>query len=340
MSSARSRLVVALLVTASAWLATDVAFSEDTNLDSLRRKLERARSEPAVDEALDALTARIGKSPGFEDAGAFGDWLGELPSKIADRPRVQLRRGWAYLAARRPAKAKALLEKVRTRGGEAAGVALAYLGETARQEGELASAIELLTEAVRAGYRDTFVMESAQKAAFQMRQAKPSKEFEGLPEYATAIDRFLAASEHPVLRAAVARWLLDDYGAYAKPGSERARTWADAAAKHALAAAQTTPGSGANARLAYDAAEALAPADGELDGKTHRWDLMAWAYRLGNKPETDSHEIPQVLARLAKMALRDGRYEVAYRMARKRLEISDSPAARRVLHALPPDLGD
>ena len=39
-------------------------------------------------------------------------------------------------------------------------------------------------------------------------------------------------------------------------------------------------------------------------------------------------------------ALREGRYELAARLARQRLDLSDSPAARRVLAALPPDLGD
>jgi len=315
------------------------ARSESPDLASLERALEKARTPADTERALDALTDRIGKTPGFRDAGAFGDWLGSRRG-VSERPRVMLRRGWAYLAAGRPGAAKPLLEAVHRRGGEASGVALAYLGETARQDGDLGRALELLTQAAREGYRDTFVMESAQKAAFQMRTGTPSKTFDGLPDYVEAGHRFFAVYPHTTFQGAVARWLLDDYGAYARPGAERARTWARAAAELALPALRDAATSGADARLAFDAAQALAPEDDETRGRTLRWALMAWAYRLGNRPDEDTHDIPQAIVRLAELAVRDGRYELANRLARQRLAISDSPAARRVLAALPPDLGE
>lgn len=317
-----------------------VARSEGRDLGTLERALEKARTPAATEAALDALGERIGKEPGFRDAGAFGDWLGSRRGGVAERPRVMLRRGWAYLAARRPDEAKPLLESVKRHGGDASGVALAYLGETARQEGDLERALELLTDAAREGYRDPFVMESAQKAAFQMRQGTPSKAFDGLPDYAVASRSFFTVYPHPLFQGAVARWLLDDYGAYARPGAERSVVWARAAADLALPAVQAAPTSGADARLAFDAAQALALEDDKTDGKTLRWALMAWAYRLGNRPDQDTHDIPQAIVELAQMAVRDGRYELANRLARQRLAISDSPAARRVLAALPPDLGE
>lgn len=321
-----------------------VGRSEEADLDSLRGRLVGARTPLAVDEALDALAERIGSSGGFEDARDFGDWLGQLPPEVAERSRVLLRRGWAYLAARRPADAAAPLHAVLEHGGEETGVALAYLGEAARLAGEPARAFERLTAACLEGYRTAFVVESAHKAAFVMRQEKPSKAFDDLPDYAVALDGILDVFDHPLLRTAAARWLLDDYAAYAIPGTKRARLWARVAARHALAAAPSIadlPSSGTEGtRLFFDAAVALEPEDRATAGRTLRFDLLSWAYRLGNRPDQDTHAIPPVVAMLAQAALDEGRYQLADRLARQRLGISDSPAARRVLDALPPDVGE
>ena len=117
---------------------------------------------------------------------------------------------------------------------------------------------------------------------------------------------------------------------------------ASKAAVHALAAlvAEGDAAAGDGTRLAFDAAAALAPQDRESDGRTLRFDLLAWAYRLGNRPDDDTHTLPAAVALLAEAALQEERYELAARLARQRLDLSDSPAARRVLAALPPDIGD
>lgn len=334
----RSVALLALLcIVATSGLAED-----RVDLESLRETLIGARSRAAADTALDALAARIGQQPGFPDHGAFGDYLGRLPARTAAHPRVQLRRGWAYLAAGRTDAAGQILGTLAEAGGEDGPVARAYLGEAARQAGDLEGAVEFLAAAAAAGYRDPFVVEAVHKAAFQMRDRKPSKEFEGLPQYVGALETVLAAFDHPTFHGIVARWLLDDYGAYAVPGRDRAVRWASKAAEHALAALRRegAAAAGDGTRLAFDAAAALEPEDRATQGRTLRFDLLSWAYRLGNRPDEDSHTLPAAIALLAEAALAEHRYELAARLARQRLDISDSPAARRVLAALPPDLGN
>jgi hypothetical protein len=342
---------IVLLVPALALLAALAVLgrAEDrVDLEALREGLLRASSRAATDAALDALAARIGQEPGFADHGAYADYLGRLPAEAAGRSRVRLRRGWAYLAAGRREAAVGLLEALAGAGGEDGPVARAYLGEAARQAGDLERAVELLAAAAAEGYRDAFVAEAAHKAAFQLRSAKASKAFEGLPDYVGALERVLAAygsaapSTATPLHGVLARWLLDDYGAYAVPGRDRATLWAARAAEHALAAlvAEGALAAGDGARLAFDAAAALEPEDRATGGRTLRFDLLAWAWRLGDRPDDDTHALPAAVALLAEAALAEGRYELAARLARQRLDLSDSPAARRVLAALPPDVGD
>jgi tetratricopeptide (TPR) repeat protein len=338
--SRASIILLGLLLALGAALFAEHAHTEDVSLDALRRKLVSARDPLALDEVLDALADRIGKQPGFDDAEAFGDWLGRLPEEIAKRPRVRLRRGWAYLAAGRGEDAKREIESVVRAGGEDEGVALAYLGEACRQQGDLVKAFEHLEAAVARGYRDDFVVECAHKSAFQMRETGASKEAESLPSYAVALERLVTVLDHPTLRTAIARWLLDDYGAYAIPGRGRAKTWARTAARHALAVLPGEQPGSASAKLAFDAAAALEPEDRASGGRTLRYDMLAWAYVLGNKPDQDAHLIPAAISHLAEAALAEGRYVLAHRLARERLDISDSPAARRVLASLPPDVGE
>jgi hypothetical protein len=75
-------------------------------------------------------------------------------------------------------------------------------------------------------------------------------------------------------------------------------------------------------------------------GVPERFDLLAAAVRLGAGAESDAHEVPEALAALAEAAFTQGRFALAERMARRRLAISDSPAAKRVLLSLPPDVGE
>ena len=70
------------------------------------------------------------------------------------------------------------------------------------------------------------------------------------------------------------------------------------------------------------------------------FDALAVAVRLGERASGEGHELPEALAELAAEALAKGRYVLADRLARRRLAISDSPTARRVLRAMPADAGD
>lgn len=330
------RALALVAAAAAVFVVVLPAWTEDEDLGRLRADLVGARHADELGRALDAAVARIGERPGFTDHAAFADWLGELPEPLVSHVSVRLRRGWGYLAADRRGDARPLFEGVVSEDGPEAAVATGYLGEIARREGEFKRAFELLAAAARDGWRDSFVVDSARKAAFQMHEATPSKAFDGLPDYASALEGFLDVFDDAGLHGTLARWLLDDHAAYARPGSERARLWANAAAPHAMVAAVRSAEGGADARLAYDAARAL-PAD---DAHPLYFDLLAEAWRLGDRPADDTHEIPQVVAHLAEAALEEGRFELAHRLARQRLAISDSPLARRVLSRLPPDLGD
>ncbi len=344
----RVALLSLTLLTLLAALAALGRAEDRVDLEALRVRLLEAQTRAATDEALDALADRIGQRPGFADHGAFADYLGRLPGEAASRSRVRLRRGWAYLAAARTQAAIDLLEGLAAGGGEDGPVARAYLGEATRQGGDLEQAVLHLAAAVAAGYHDAFVVDAALKTTFQLRQRKASKAFDGLPDYVGALETILEAYAHAHARApttlhgVAARWLLDDYGAYAVPGRDRAMAWAAKAAEHALAALgqDGRAAAGDGTQLAFDAAAALEPEDRESAGRTPRFDLLAWAYRLGTRPDEDTHTMPAAVALLAEAALLEERYELAERLARERLDLSDSPAARRVLAALPPDVGE
>jgi hypothetical protein len=198
----------------------------------------------------------------------------------------------------------------------------------------------MLATARRAGYDEKHLRESALEALLGLRKAGAVQAAPGLPEYAQAVGPYLLAGEDPTLEAALARALLDDLAAYDAPTSERGALWARHAgerAQHVLARRHDVEGA---ARLALDAARALDLQDEASGGRTPRFDLLARAYALGKPADREGHDLPQVLPLLAEAALREGRFELAERLARERLDLSESPAARRVLLALPPDVGD
>lgn len=325
-----STLVVVLLGSVLVGLSTR-ARSEEPTLDDLEARLASARNAHERDAALDQIQERI------PDPRRLAQWLGALPDGVRRQGEVMLRRGWAHLAAGDPAAARPLLEEVQAKEG-AQGVVQAYLGEVTRLDGDPERALELLTAACELGYRDGFVVESGRKAAYDLRLASPSKDAKGVPAYATALAKLVASWDHPLLRGTLARWLLEDYRAYAVPSRDRAKAWARFAAPHALAAAATEPVSGVGPILLLEAAQALRVEDRESGGGTLRFDLLAEAYTRARSP--DGHRLPQAVALLAEAALGEQRYSLAHRLARERLTISDSPLARRVLDALPPDVGD
>lgn len=138
----------------------------------------------------------------------------------------------------------------------------------------------------------------------------------------------------------MARALLDDLKAFETTTSERGQAWALFAGELAHGLLARAPGLEGGLDLAADAGLALTDLDRAKEGRTPRFDLLARAYALGRIPEREGHERPELLAVLAEAALAEGRYELAHRLARERLAISESPAARRVLLRLPPDVGD
>lgn len=309
-------------------------------LERLLGNLLRASSDRQVDQALDDLAVRIGQVPGFADEAAFADWLGAIAEARARHPRVLLRRGWAYVTAGRGRAALEPLDLARA-DREAEPVALAYLGEAWRQAGEPAQALTFLKRAVEAGYgQTTYLDEAALKAGFDLRSGASSRDAAGLPAYAQPLAEYLNVRPAAALHAALARWILDDHGAYARDGERRSRQWSTFGAQHALATVRLDPGVERGARLCLDAATALRSDHPSIQERPLYADCLAQAYRLGRGPDPDRHELPQAIAYLAQAALEEGRFELAGRLARERLRVSDSPLAREVLRALPVDLGE
>jgi hypothetical protein len=220
------------------------------------------------------------------------------------------------------------------------GEARAYLGEAKRQTGDLEGATSDLLRALETGASDALVLPSARRIVIALHEKPPASDAQGLPAYAVAAGRFLSRRRMDDVDRAVADWL--DYDAHAArsipkraaflraEAVRRAWSWiagGDAAEAHA------------RARKAVDVAEWVASlgADRPRD-LPERFDLFAAAVRLGETGE--SHETPEALAGLAEEALARGRYVLAATLARRRLAMGDSPAARRVLLASPPDVGE
>lgn len=337
----RRRLVFMMLaVVLAAGSAMSLA-KDDASMAELRRKLMFAQGDSQVRLALDALTARIGKTPGFKDASAFGDWLKALPSGRSRLPMVMQRTGWAYVAAKRGPEAVEPLEAA-LKDDPSSGLTRAYLGEALRQAGRELDALKMLATALRTRYREAHVHESVLEAAASLRRSGEAKDAQGLPQYADGLAEVLEADPNPALAGTLSRWLLWDLQTYDKPRTQRGQLWATTAARHALTALDTTRELIAGSqRLAFDAAVALEALDADADGNTPRFDLLAHAVRLGTELAAGGpHLLPQAYTHLAEAAATEGRYALAYRMARARLDISFSPRATRLMRRLPPDLGE
>lgn len=332
------RATLLLLVPALLLAATLTALAEAETLPVLRRKLLEAGTEQQVGYALDKLTAKIGKDGFYADHAAFGDWLGTLPDGKDAHPIVRLRRGWAYVRAKRGEEAIPHLEAA-LQNDPGDGLVRAYLGEALRQVKRYTEAAAMLAKAVECGERGQHVEESFRETIFALKASKISGHAEDLPEYVTAIQVWLQVKPDPMWHHTLARLLLQDYATFEKPDRERGKLWAETAGRHALLSFRTATGPIENQDvLAYDAAVALAELDGERGGRTDRFDLLAWALKFGRLPGDGGHKRPQVLTWLAEAAAEEERYELAFRLAQQRLAISDSPQVRRLLMTLPPDL--
>lgn len=336
--SRRALLLVACAALCAA-LFTATADAKD-KLSDLRRKLLEAQGEQRIGKALDDLAATVGKPGFFKDHGAFGDWLGTLPDGRADHPLVRLRRGWAYVAAKRGEEAIPHLEAaVKDNPGD--GLRRAYLGEALRQAKRYLEAGTMLTAAVECGHHGKHVHESILKTVFDARRAKISGHADDLPDYARIAAGYLKERPESDIHFVVAQLLLEDFDTYEKPDRTRGKLWARTAGRHALRAfelASTPPQGGAE--LAFDAARALEFLDGIEKGRTDRFELLVKALELGLDPNGGPPRFPQALVFLAEGAAREGRFRLAHELATRRLEVSNSPRARRLLRTLPPDLGD
>ena len=336
------RLVLLVAVIALGLCVSRAQAEDRRSLADLRRALVFAQSTDQTNKALDDLTARIGRQGGFPDHGAFGDWLGALPSKRAKHPRIQQRRGWAYVVAKRGDEAVLPLETA-LRDNPSDGLTRAYLGEALRQSGRHGDALSMLATALVAGYGEAHVKESAIEAALSLRRDTDAvKGATGLPAYATGLIEVRKARVDAELDSIIARWLLWDLRTHEKPSSVRGKLWARTAAAHALAsidsATEPVPGSDL---LAFDAGVALESQDLETGSRTVRFDLLSHACRLGTAFAQDGpHRVPAAYTHLAEAANAMARYELAGRLVRKRLEISFSPRAWRLLKRLPPDVAD
>lgn len=334
----RRSLALVLVAAAAAFLLATAADAKDT-LPDLRRKLLEAQGEARIGKALDDLSATVGKPGFFEDHGAFGDWLGTLPDGRAEHPLVRLRRGWAYVAAKRGEEAIPHLE-VALKDDPGDGLRRAYLGEALRQAERFTEAGDMLAAAVRCGHHGKHVHESILKTIFDARRATISGHADDLPAYAKIAAAYLAVRPEPDIHFVVAQLLLQDFDTYEKPDRTRGKLWARTAGAHALEAfrrSPTPPRGGAE--LAFDAARALEHLDRVEEGKTDRFELLVKAHELGQDPNGGTPMYPQVLVFLGEIAAREGRFRLAHRLGTQRLEISNSPRARRLLRSLPPDLG-
>ncbi len=338
------RLRAAVLSTALAaaalalGLASALARGEPTLAD-LRRRLLEAHTPDERARALDALQARVGRADGFTDVGAFGDWLGALPDGRHRDPTVLVRRGWAYVTARRGAEAIEPLQAA-LRDDPSQGLVRAYLGEALRQAGAVGPALEMLGTAGKAGHDTPFLREAALASVLALRIAEPVRAAPSLPAYAASGALYLLHVRDGRVHGALAQALLEDLAASERPDTARGQVWAVTAGEHLLAALQLGAALEQPARLALEAARALTVADGGKPGRTPRVELLEAAYRLGRPADREGHDLPEALPLLAEAALHEGRYELAHRLCRERLALSESPAARRVLALLPPDVGD
>jgi hypothetical protein len=185
------------------------------------------------------------------------------------------------------------------------------------------------------------VLPAVRRTAIGLHDKPPPVVGEALPAYAEVAGRFLSRRRMDDVSRAVADWL--DWDAWqARSIPRRAAFLRAEAVRRAWDWVEggSADEAVARARKAFEAAE-WASTLGELSTSVPgRFELLAMAVRLGETGEVDRHEVPEAVAALAEVALERGRHVLAASLARRRLAISDSPAARRVLLAVPPDVGD
>jgi hypothetical protein len=327
------------------------ARAEDEAVEKARAALIAAAAKgdgAPISAALDEAQKLVGPGAVWPDLGVFADWVETLPPEVNKLRTVMLRRGWAYLMAKRGQHALPLLEAVKAKTPKD-GVVLAYTGEAKRLIGDSAGSLAALKEAVANGASDELVVPTLRKIAYESWRDEP-KPAEGddakppadLPHWVAVGETVLAVRDAADVRLSLVRWAMAGGDADRSPRAALLREKAVTLAWPVLVkppADRLSLGISL-ARLAFDLARQRTSLPADAKGLPTRFDLLAQAVRLGDVPGADGHEVPEALAGLAEEALGKGRYVLADKMARRRLSISDSPAARRVLLALPPDVGD
>ena len=304
----------------------------------------RSNDGAAMTKALEAANALVGPTATFPDVGALADWLGTLPPPVPGNRAIRARRGWMYVVARRGAESIDLLKPLLAEDPKNA-LFRSYLGEAYRQAGDLPNALAAFAEALKAGARDDAVVPSVFKLLFDLRSSPPAgARADVAPAYVTAATSLFALNPMPEVRLSIVAWLVGDLDR-AKGDAARANVLLAALAGEVVATARLALPDGEATKLAtkaYDVAQRMRdlPRDALPAGGATRFDVLAVVVRLGERPGAEGHDLPEALADLAEEALAKGRYVLADQLARRRLAISDSPTARRVLRGLPPDVGD
>ena len=340
----RARGWLPLLLVAWGAFAPASTASDEEPTEAVKAALVAAATKhdgSGMAKALEAANALVGAQGTFPDPGALADWLATLPDPVPADRAVRARRAWMYVVTRRGAEAIGLLDALLLEDPTNA-LFLAYLGEARRQDGDVVGALDALAAAMKAGADDAAVVPSIAKLLFDLRSSPPKDEPRDVaPSYATAADRLFASRPMVDVRLSLVGWLRDDL-LRARGDASRSEVLARELARHlVLAAALPLPDGEAPrlVRTALELAARMAAHPNDVAGTT-RFDVLAVAVRLGARADGEGHDAPEALAELAEAALAKGRFVLASHLARRRLAISESPTARRVLRSLPPDMDD
>jgi hypothetical protein len=299
---------------------------------------------PALEKALGDAQALVGPSASFPDAGAFADWLGTMPEAVAKTAAVRTRRAWLYLCAKRGQDALEPLQQVLSERPDDPTLLL-YLGDAKRLAGDVDGAIAAFSDARKHGAAAKDFADSLHRMLYDLHANERPGEGEGLPRWLSAGEKALALVEAPRVRLDLVVWLGAEADASAERSAKRAADLRFAAAR-VLWPALVRPSEAPDvapylARAALDAAGWVrSRGAARPDDVPEAFDLLGMAVRLGASPTGEGHQLPEALAGLAEEALAKGRFLLASTLARRRLAISDSPGARRVLLAVPPSVGD
>lgn len=299
----------------------------------------------ALAVALDEADRRlVGSDAPFATRAELADWIGTLPERVVEHDVVIVRRAWLYVAGRQGAAALPLLDVALERDPGNT-LLVCYLGEARRQSGDLEGAIAAWVAALDAGAPDEQVLPSVRRLVFDLHRDRAADPRSALPRYATVVEPILRRRALRDVEEALYDWL--DFDALvARPDGPRVAALRAAALSHLSRALRGPVGDEHRVRLArkaFEAARTLRATwrDGRPpEGVPSAFDLLSAAVRLGVGFTDSGHEVPEALTALAQVALEKGRFVLAASLARRRLAISDSPGARAVLEALPPEVGD